>query len=293
MHEETPSITTTTTTTADTYPELSTLMTKIPKEIQQKLTVDEWRIVVSQFGYGSTNESKDETDSVCDLSEITSPTGFATASNIDDNFASSTSLQSTIATEIQETIRPPTRTWHENTNGSSAPSLPCPERHRPLCRRSSDPIALQQQQSRWLARSSSLPTTSPPFVRTARVSFGTVQIRSYERTLEVNPSTSSGPSVGIGWHYEELAQLAVSELESLKDNEIGRKSAHQLILPRRVREETLRECGYTSQQIAKAVRRNLKAKNQRMQTIHNLRSQKVEEIVERSSRKVRRLFYRT
>jgi hypothetical protein len=283
---------------AATHPELSTLMKKIPQEIQQKLTMDEWKVVMVKLGYCSTSDSKDETDSFGDISEITGPTGVATASKNGDDFASSNSMESTIATEVQETIRPATRTWHESAKGSSAPSLPCPERHHSLCRRSSDPIALQQQQqSRWLARSSSLTITSSSFVdpskRTTKVSFGTVQIRSYERILEVNPSTSSGPSVGIGWHYEEATQLSVSELESLKDNEIGRRSVHQLILPRHVREETLRECGYTSQQIANAVRRNIKAKNQRMQTIHNLRGQKVEEMVERSSRKVRRLFFRT
>ena len=61
----------------------------------------------------------------------------------------------------------------------------------------------------------------------------------------------------------------------------------EIIIPRHIREETLKDCGYTAKDIAKAVRMNLKAKGQRIQTVQNY---KIDQMLEKGQRKVRRLF---
>jgi hypothetical protein len=112
------------------------------------------------------------------------------------------------------------------------------------------------------------------------VVFATVQIRHYERILDVNPSTSSGPSLGIGWRYIESFPVGVDDLDDTN------KSPCELWIPWNDRECILIELGYSRQDIAQAVRRSWKLKNQRRQTVNNLFAQKVEYLVEKSRRKV-------
>jgi hypothetical protein len=52
----------------------------------------------------------------------------------------------------------------------------------------------------------------------------------------------------------------------------------------------LYDLGYSRGDLAKAVRLNLKLKNQRAQTYNNLRHEKVEYLVEKSKRKVGQLL---
>ena len=148
------------------------------------------------------------------------------------------------------------------------------------------------------------------------VSFDSVHVRYYERVLDVNPCTSSGPSVGLGWNYVPTNPKKVDKFEydrkfgdeestegddgqcpaSSFKREYKRKCASHRIyggpmpLPRHVREALVRDWGYTQKEIARAIRHTIRAKNQRRQTANNLRAQKVEEIVESSKRKVRQLL---
>ena len=116
------------------------------------------------------------------------------------------------------------------------------------------------------------------------VSFDNVQVRHYERILEENPSTSSGPSIGIGWRYIQDSPKRIDHMEGSK------KGAKELVIPRRIREGLLRELGYSDHEIAQSVRRVLKAKNQRLQTYNNLHVQTIEYLVEKSRRKVGKLL---
>jgi hypothetical protein len=177
------------------------------------------------------------------------------------------------------------RAWHDSSKClGDAPIMPIRRGHYPLNRTISEPRS--QHNAPWsFSRSSSLPTGLVSVNRRS-VSFDTVQIRHYEPVLDLNPSTSCGPSLGIGWNYFVDAPKKVTDAEDLKDR-YGRRSMREMIIPRHVREQTLKDCGYTAKDIAKAVRMNLKSKGQRMQTIHNY---KLDQIVERSSRKMRRLF---
>jgi hypothetical protein len=127
---------------------------------------------------------------------------------------------------------------------------------------------------------------SQPLSTARRVSFDTIQVRVYERILDVHPSTSSGPSVGLGWRYMERLPEKLSNKERVK------RRSRPFILDRKVRNKMLRDLGYTKKAISQAKRVNEKIKDQRKQTLNNLTAKTM---VEPSSRRkpsgnVSRLF---
>ena len=123
------------------------------------------------------------------------------------------------------------------------------------------------------------------------VSFCNVQVRNYERSLEVNPSVTSGPAIGIGWKYipddDEIFSVEVFE-ESREYSRCG--SINQLALPRDKREDLLRSWGYSQKEIAWSVRTILRSKNQRKQTVQNLNASAMEEFMETFKRKMKYVF---
>ena len=158
------------------------------------------------------------------------------------------------------------------------------------------------------------------------VDFSTVSIRFYERIISDNPACMQGPPIGIGWMYKSLEtrrgdssrcpldisiassdQLfnrsnhsdlsnmktskylySVQEFEELRHNR--RLSGPELVLTRQEREAMLLQWGYTSQDLAKAIRSTRAAQNKRRQTINNLGAAAMEEAMESVSRKVRRML---
>eukprot|EP00978_Attheya_sp_CCMP212_P015754 scaffold40803_cov20-Attheya_sp.AAC.1 len=122
--------------------------------------------------------------------------------------------------------------------------------------------------------------------REPKISFDSVEIRSYERVLGDNPSCSSGPSVSIGWDYDEKLTVSMS-IEEYEREKPHRLVDLEMILSRREREDMLMELGYTQSQIATNVRLNIRIKNQRRQTVNNLGVSGVEEAVQQAGRKVK------
>lgn len=123
------------------------------------------------------------------------------------------------------------------------------------------------------------------------VSFCEVQVRNYERILEVNPSVTSGPAVGIGWNYspDDDEIFSLENFEEIR--EFARcSSTEQLALPRDKREYLLRAWGYTQREIAGSVRTILRSKNQRKQTIQNLHASSMEEFMENATRKMKHVL---
>jgi hypothetical protein len=119
-----------------------------------------------------------------------------------------------------------------------------------------------------------------------KVTFDKVHIRQYERVLDVNPCTSSGPAVGIGWRHSEIESIEIDDIEE-SDNGAA------CLLSRHVRERMVTDLGYSKREIADAIRQSLRTKNQRKQTyinLNNLPAQKVEYLVEKSRRRVSRLL---
>jgi hypothetical protein len=117
------------------------------------------------------------------------------------------------------------------------------------------------------------------------VSFDSVRVRHYARILVESPCISSGPAVGLGWSFEELPSMTLNEAQS-----ISKEGPSSMLLTRREREAIVRDLGYSQREIAAAIRRSLKAKHQRRQTVLHLSNQNLEEIVENSTRKVKRIL---
>jgi len=126
-----------------------------------------------------------------------------------------------------------------------------------------------------------------PFMNASKskVSFSTVSVRHYNRILGDNPSCSNGPSLSIGWkYYVGLEDCPVDEYENSRF--YNRRHDHNIILPRSERESILIDLGYQQNEIARAVRANVKAKSRRRRTVHNLAFSKVEESIESIRKKV-------
>ncbi|CAJ1948311.1 unnamed protein product [Cylindrotheca closterium] len=120
------------------------------------------------------------------------------------------------------------------------------------------------------------------------VKFSSVNVRYYERVVDVNPACSHGVAIGLGWKYNKSKKLSLNEFELQKGG--VRYCARQLVLPRNVREAIAREFGYTQKDIAKSTRANLKFRNERKQTIDNLSMMPVEEKMEGAKRKMKKVF---
>jgi hypothetical protein len=306
----------------------SYVMARTPMFIKEKLPPSEWKRIFyaaaesQKSGFPNSRESGEEgsadsiiVDRIPSQEETTSPTDMShdeTASFDESGITNLTALCSepspvtpprrvwkSVSTSgfrqqltssvkrIDSFVLPPSipsRSWHDDV-AEHAPRVP--SRHCSSPRRAvSKPRQFLPQMStgpKYKLRSSDSMSKDCK-VPKRTVVFNTVQVRLYERILEVNPCTSSGPSVGIGWRYIENSPVRVDEVKGIK------REPRELILPRHIRECMVREWGYCSRQIAKAVRVSLKIKNQRKQTYSNLRHQKVEYMVEKSRRKVGRLL---
>lgn len=128
-----------------------------------------------------------------------------------------------------------------------------------------------------------------------KVTFSTLQIRTYETVLGDNPSCTGGPPLSIGWRYNpEHYDSTVDEYERKQDELYGgpeiRPLDIDLVLHRSERESILLKMGYNQQDLADAVRRLNKAKSKRRQTVHNLPVMFLEEKAESFRRSVGRLF---
>ena len=119
------------------------------------------------------------------------------------------------------------------------------------------------------------------------VQFGQIELRYYERILTHNPSTISGPSVGIGWGFTRSILLGVDEYEQERGPP---RPSSKLVLHREKRENLLYDLGYTQKELAVAVRLNTKARNQRRQTVQNVKAEKMEEKLESAGKGLKRMF---
>jgi hypothetical protein len=95
-----------------------------------------------------------------------------------------------------------------------------------------------------------------------KVTFHVVQTRVFENILDIHPATSTGPSIGIGWRYNDMLPTPV--IQGTK-----REGSYDLILPRQVREKMLIDLGYSQKEINNAIREVTKLKKQRKVTMNN------------------------
>ncbi|KAG7359837.1 hypothetical protein IV203_034935 [Nitzschia inconspicua] len=128
--------------------------------------------------------------------------------------------------------------------------------------------------------------------RKPQVCFDIVKIRSYGSILTINPSVTSGPAVGLGWEFdpEKDEKYALDDFERSKARSGPRRVSNQLLIGREARESLLLSLGYSQKEIAVAIRQTIRIKNQRKQTVQNLNMLPMEEILEKATRRVKRVL---
>jgi hypothetical protein len=109
------------------------------------------------------------------------------------------------------------------------------------------------------------------------VTYLSISIPPYERT-----------NYSISWDYDPKTKIL--SLEDYEMNREPRRTHFEMVLPRDVRQQILRkEWDVSQQQIASAVRANIKIKNQRRATVNNLgKLTKIEELMDLTGRKLMR-----
>lgn len=114
-----------------------------------------------------------------------------------------------------------------------------------------------QEQSLNDSRKQSPPTTL------STVSWSNVTVHSHAIELCDNPAVSSGPPISIGWKAFDTTTLPLDEYETAKPPP---RDKNQMIVPRFVREDWLREQGYSRRDITEAVKEISKVKANRNQS---------------------------
>ncbi|CAJ1960672.1 unnamed protein product [Cylindrotheca closterium] len=119
-------------------------------------------------------------------------------------------------------------------------------------------------------RRSRLPTARPTHFTVDRkqgnfkVSFGLVQSRSFERRLDYNPATTSGPSLSLGWRFYDESPVPLSDANATEASK-----PHGGRLSIKDRSKILNEWGYTTVDINRATRLNKKLRQRRNQSLNN------------------------
>jgi len=119
------------------------------------------------------------------------------------------------------------------------------------------------------------------------VRFSTVSVRYFKRILDLNPSVTSGPAIGIGWSFRTGMPMSVDQWEF---DRAALRGPAELVIPRHEREDMLLQLGYTQQEIAQAVRTIRKCKNMRRTTVENLNAQMMEEKMENAANMMKSLL---
>jgi hypothetical protein len=121
------------------------------------------------------------------------------------------------------------------------------------------------------------------------VSFGSINIRYYERILTDNPSCADGRAIGIGWNIQDVKDYPT--VDAWENATQEKRPAKKLHLGKKARERILAMQGYSSKDIQQMARDIYKIRHQRRATIAALGSQEVEELVEMARHKVKRFLF--
>jgi hypothetical protein len=119
------------------------------------------------------------------------------------------------------------------------------------------------------------------------VSFGKVDVRSYERIMSDNPGSASGPSIGIGWAFAQEEGTTVDEWDSKDRRGTSKQRRSNLVLSPKKRANILLSRGYSGKEITEMARSINKARSQRRNTVTNLDNQGLEEFIENARLKLK------
>lgn len=117
--------------------------------------------------------------------------------------------------------------------------------------------------------------TKPPPPRGVKrsVSFSKVQVREFQQILVDNPCQGGGPSIGLGWQYNEQKETAVDKYEykkaSSSSSPFKKRPSNSPVrtLSPKQREEKARNWGYSKAEIDKNCKKNKKVLKQRQETL--------------------------
>jgi hypothetical protein len=123
------------------------------------------------------------------------------------------------------------------------------------------------------------------------ITWDTIEIREYARTVGDNPSCSSGPPIAIDWMYTDPLVLSIGEFEEYRPK---RRTKFELMLGQAERQEMLLgEWGIPKRDVVNAIRNNTKVKNQRRRTLNNIgRASHMEEALESIGTKLKETVLR-
>lgn len=157
----------------------------------------------------------------------------------------------------------------------------------PPSRRRSDGMILKRD----------LPQKLPSNIKgeSRRVSFGHIEIRTCERILGDNiPSGSSvglGPSLGLGWGYNNEKPLPVEKYEAMRSSQ--RRFSNNLLLSPEKREKLAKKAGFTRKDIEENVRIISKTQRRRNRTAKEVEKEEMAEFIQLSRQKCLSRFLQT
>lgn len=123
------------------------------------------------------------------------------------------------------------------------------------------------------------------------VSFSSLEIRVYKLTLGDNPACSEGPPMTLDWEYHDKSE--VFDVDGYESTRGPRRRKREMCMSPNLRWwRLMRENGFSSMQIQKAVADLQKAQKLRQKTVKQLKpAAKLEEALQSAKRKVTRFFH--
>jgi hypothetical protein len=174
------------------------------------------------------------------------------------------------------------------------------QRTSSILKKLSDPLHISDSRRAWkclpkpnmeVVRSASTPVeedTDSSTPRNFNVSFGQLQVRSYDQTVGDNPSVSYGPPISLDWEYEEHDPICIDHYE---DSRGKRRTLRQMILSYYHRRNILCwQYGVPEEELKKAKNDAKRTKYERSITATFLPVMKVEAALESAWRKATRLL---
>ena len=121
------------------------------------------------------------------------------------------------------------------------------------------------------------------------VSFTSVTIRSYEQTIGDNPAVSYGTPISLDWNYEEHDSIELDSYEIKRS--LNRRTRRQMVIDHYRRKNLiLYEFGCTKEEMNRARKDADRIKFHRSVTLSFLPMMNVESVVEKATKKMKRLF---
>eukprot|EP00986_Skeletonema_menzelii_P001470 scaffold387_cov136-Skeletonema_menzelii.AAC.13 len=123
---------------------------------------------------------------------------------------------------------------------------------------------------------------------TSSVSFGELEIRSYNVTVGTTP-TPNGVPLSLDWEYDPEATQTI-DVDTYENNRGARRSKGEMFVPNQYRVYLLmKDAGLSRRDIKLAIEESQRAFKNRQKTVNNLKMQPMEEALEKTRRSFSKL----